>query len=804
MQKLFLGIASFLSIAIIGTYLYLTALNDYQRDGELSISALENLVTVHRDENGVPYIFADSISDAVRAQGFVTAQDRVFQIEMYRAIIEGRLASIVGESGLPSDIKMRVLGIHRNAERHAKFLDQQSKNYLEWYAEGYNAFIEDRQHEYPFELSLLEITPQRINIVDLLAVQHFAGFIQGRNYEDEILSLKLLKELGPDLAKDLAPLNINPDRTVPSIAQINGAIDHFRLNDSGQFNSIMALDSQVALPASGSNNWLGGNSKSRNGLPILANDPHLDASILPGPWYPIGLFTNEINAVGATLPGVPGLILGRTKNISFGVTNAYGDSQDLYIEKADKLQQSRYREGDTSLPFEIETVKLAIKDDSATDKIRHQEITIRRTIRGPVISDHDVFGLNSNEPIVFRSAAAELKGSSIGLPDLLYAKSVQEADDAFAKIDTFYFNYLVADTAGGIAHRATGLIPIRKHGAVAKVVGKQDDWVGFIPKTEMPGQINPSKDWLGTSNHDVIPDNYPYYYSTHFSPSYRYERVKEWLNTENKRTAEDHQNMLFDVKNKHAERLTPIFLDAIAATEKLADIHKILSEWDYHDNIDSIAATVFHLTHEHLIRLMFEDKMSKPVFEHFLRSRYYWMQRTDEMIEIGNPHWFDIPNTEIKETAEDLITMAALRAKNALTSQLGSDTSNWNWGDYHKISFVSPLRTKGFGSDFLGGGTHPISGSGETLNRGQYSLNKGPYQSKWFSSLRFVADMSDDQKIMASISGGNASRQFHPYFKSHLDAWLNEELTPWWLDKSKILEHSKHQLTLKPNVSTMN
>lgn len=142
--------------------------------------------------------------------------------------------------------------------------------------------------------------------------------------------------------------------------------------------------------------------------------------------------------------------------------------------------------------------------------------------------------------------------------------------------------------------------------------------------------------------------------------------------------------------------------------------------------------------------------------------------------------------------------MAALKSKNTLTKQRGSDVNDWKWGDYHKVSFVSPLRTKGFGSDFFGGGTHLANGSGETLNRGQYSLNQGPYKSQWFSSLRMVADMSDDQKIMASMSGGNAARQFHPYFKTHLDSWLKEELVPWWLDETKVLENSKHTLNLVP------
>ena len=803
MKKPVLILLTIIAVAAVAVIYALKTINRYQLDGEIAFGSLDEPVTVHRDQNGIPYVFAASVADAIRTQGFVVGQDRVFQIEMYRAIIEGRLASLIGEAGIDSDIKMRVVGIHRNAVRHAEYLSAESRQYLRWYAEGYNAFIETRQHEFPFELGLLGIVPERIDVVDLLAVQHFAGFIQSRNYEDEILTLELTAELGLEKANELAPLNINPDRLNPvnPVAALSAdpsvQINLFPLNHSAE-NRPGKIGAKVAMPASGSNNWVAGSSKTKNGKPILANDPHLDASILPGPWYPIGLFTPELQSVGANLPGVPGLMLGRTNYISFGITNAYGDSQDLYLEKLDPEQPDHYLEGEISKPFEVETVDLKVKDDSFESGFDTHTFTIRRTARGPVISDHQAFGIQSESPIVLRTAGAELTSNSLGLPGLLTAKNVTEADEAVAEIDVLYMNYVFADKNGGIAYRPTGAIPIRERGTTIRQVKAQDDWQGFIPKNQMPVQMNPERDWLGTSNHDVIPDDYPYYYSNHFSPNYRYLRTSEWMSENETRSAEDHWQLIRDVKNKHAERLVPIFANAIDGVAGLEDLHRSLAAWDYLDTTDATGATVFHLMHEFLIRATFEDKLSKPVFERFLGSRYYWLQRTDNLIVAGDSDWFDIRATVETENLNDLLRLAAHQTRDALQEKLGTNPEDWRWGRFHQAKFVSPLRQSGLGADFLGGGTHAVNGSGETLNRGQYSLNTGPYHSQWFSSMRMVADMSDDKKVMASVSGGNAARQFHPYFKSQLETWLREEWVPWWLDTQQIEKNSKHQVVLTP------
>ena len=342
-------------------------LNSHQLDGSIQLPQLNAPVVVHRDELGIPYIFAQNIADAIRTQGFLVGQDRVFQVELYRAVIEGRLASLVGDTGLESDIKMRVIGLTDNAKRHYSFLDQTSRDFLQWYAEGYNAFLAERQHEFPIELGLLGIEPKPITPADLLSVQHYAGFVQGRNYEDEILILNLAKELGFEKLWEILPLNINPDRR-GNVELDGSASTQSQLRETLATIDLNVLQQQApsrlpfSQPSLGSNNWVGGSSKSEKGAPILANDPHLDASILPGPWYPVGIFTDDIKAIGANLPGVPGIMVGRNQHVAFGVTNAYGDSQDLFFETVSPDAPNSYLDNGESKPFEIHQSTIKIKD----------------------------------------------------------------------------------------------------------------------------------------------------------------------------------------------------------------------------------------------------------------------------------------------------------------------------------------------------------------------------------------------------------------------------------------------------------
>ena len=319
-----------------------------------------------------------------------------------------------------------------------------------------------------------------------------------------------------------------------------------------------------------------------------------------------------------------------------------------------------------------------------------------------MLSDHPFFGLSPEQPVSLRWVLAETQSATIGLDRLLLAKDVYALDSLLADIDVIFLNFVFADTKGNIGHRATGEIPVRAghQGAKAKLPGEQDDWLGFIPKREMPGQINPARNWVGTANHDVRPDSFPYYYSSHFAPNYRYERIRQILGGTEKLGPAEHWQRVLDVTNTHTERFTPIIIDALDGQADLQALRQQLEGWDFQDEVNSVGASIFHLIHEDLVRAILSDDLPEELLTQLLNMRYYWLQRVDEWIAEGASPWFDDLRTPETETLEDLIVRAAHSAQERLTELLGPNIEDWQWGALHRVVFVSPLRTSGTGRDW--------------------------------------------------------------------------------------------------------
>ena len=779
------------SLLVILLFLILAAIwlfnaNNFERDGQMEISINEEPIKIVRDENGIAYVIGENKADVIRGQGFVVAQDRLFQIEFYRALIKGELSSLVGAAMVNSDIRMRVLNLAGNAKRNYRHLDEETKAFIGWYVAGFNEYLKVGKGEFPLELSLLGMTPKPMSPEEVVAVTHFIGLFHSQNMGSEILSLNLAAHT--DFAKELLPLNINLDRTKP----LSLPSDTLELG-AAQKKVLSWVEPEAPLLPYlklGSNNWAIAGQKSKSGKPILSNDPHVDARMLPGNFYPIGLICPEFSSVGITAPGIPGLLVGRNDYVSFGVTNAYGDSQDLFIEEADG---DFYLQDGQKVAFQKRKETISVKGGEAV------EIEIRASSRGPIISDFPTFGMMTEDVVSLRWSLAETKSKGIGFERMLAAKNVGEFQTALERMDNMFFNFVIADVTGNIAHQSTGLVPIRHQhqGAVPQLANQDSAWIGFIPKNELPNMVNPARGWVGTANHDTRPDDYPYYYSNYFSPFYRYKRLKEVMGKNQKWDANDLWELIFDCKNMQAEQLAPLFISALEQAESTQDLANILNDWNYEEEIDQVGATVFNVLYNEFLYLMLDDELPDEVAEMFWKSVYYWNQRVDDMI-VSDHAAIDNIETPEKETLTDLVQAAGIKTKKILREKMGSNPKDWQWGKIHTVRFASPIRPKGMGSALLGAETFPKSGSNQTLNRGGFVKNRGNnFEVGWFSSFRMIADMNDTQKVMGILSGGSAARIFHPYHKSQLDNWNKGQWIPYWLSKEKVLEHSQHELILK-------
>ncbi|MEM9172342.1 MAG: penicillin acylase family protein [Pseudomonadota bacterium] len=778
----FTGVA--LAVLLLALWWWLSSVNDYATPGTLDIDLFDAPVVVRRDTLGVPYIFAGNEIDLIRAQGFITAQDRLFQLEYYRLLIEGRLASVIGESALSPDILIRVMDVAGNARRHAAELGEPERAYLQAYAEGVNAYLACCSDDFPLELSLLDLTPSPWSVEQLMMVMHFIGFTHGRNMMDELLMAQLVATLGPERAAELVPLNINPDRASPALpVSLSGWEDW-----TGIVVPTASALTPARFPQLGSNNWAIGPGRSASGRAIVANDPHLDARILPGPWLPMGLFTPNIESFGLHLPGVPGFLVGRTGQVAWGVTNGYADTQDLFVETL----------APEDGPVTSRTEVFQIKDDAAPDGIRTHTIDVRSTPRGPIVTDHPEIVTANDVTLSLHWALAGTQRPTIGIDRFLTATSVAEFDAAIADIDVMFFNVAFADASGNISRRSTGRVPIRSsgNGAFAQPLSKA--WTGWIAKSEMPGAINPADGWVASANGDMRVEDYPYYYSSHFAPSYRYRRIKQVLSGAADWDAEDHWQLIRDDLNLHAQRLVPIIVNALSNEPQFADVADVLTQWDFRDDKDAIAPSLYHAIFEQLFHDIFADDLDTDTLLQLERNRYFWLERVDQwLVEQPNTPWFDDQTTpDTIESRDALIVRATTKALFRLNEELGEDRAQWQWGRLHTVQFVSPLRTQGVGANWLGVAPMPQSGSGETLRRGQYGGNSS-FESEFFDSAQFVSDFANTDYVIGVISGGVTARQWHDGFKSFVPLWARDDYAKWWIDPEQARIHTESFIDFK-------
>jgi penicillin amidase len=802
-----LGAAALAILGGVALWAVLPHINDRQINGTLSLPGLSAEVRVVRDSRGTPYIHAETFQDALRAQGFVAGQDRLFQLETAKRAATGRLAEVFGAG--PGDVVLnldreaRVIGFHRLGERQADVLAPRPRANLQAYVDGLNAYIETRASTHPLEFQLAGFEPEAWSQADMLAVMYFLGWSSSANFDAELVAQRLIDGVGADVFEEIAPLTVNPD-DADAAAGDGGAGDltqaAARWSGSSAPAPAWTQGGWSASGAGGSNNWAMSGAKAGAPAAVVTNDPHLDSRILPGPWHPVGLITPDLRVVGVSA-GMPGVVIGRNEHIALGVTNAYADAVDLYVETIDPADPERYLEGERSLPFETIMETIAIKDDTAGTGMREEVLPVRFTRRGPVITDHDP-GRAAGHVLSLRWATAEYMSPQLGIETLMTARSVEEAVAAIQDVRIVSLNFVVGDTEGRIARHASGVAPIRLRGdgmAPFPVTDGVDNWAGPIPPEDMPGEINPARGWTGSANHMTAPADYPYVYTSYASPAYRYRRMQALFDAPQV-TAEDAWAAQYDTLNLFARDLAPILSRALIAADApaLRELGETLGAWDHHDDEDGVETTLFQETIRHLARLTFEDELGPDLTADYLSNWYVWQERFDAMVQAGDSPWFDDTATPQTETLPVLIRRAGSAALDRLTQTYGPNHADWRWGAVHRMRFQGPLRRDGVVGRLTGNRDMPMSGSGETLLRALYPYHQ-PFDPQWSASLRMTADLNDPDKVRAVLPGGVVGRTFHPNLSDQTADWATPEPeTYWWFSDEAIAAAARSELVLQP------
>ncbi|WP_044642131.1 penicillin acylase family protein [Risungbinella massiliensis] len=737
--------------------------------GELTISGLMAPVQVIRDERGVPHIIAQNDHDLYLAQGYVTAQDRLFQMDLSRRQASGQLSELFGESALNQDKYFRTLGLRRAAEASYQAYSDSSKQILQWYADGVNAFIQ--QGNLPVEFTLLNYQPMRWTPIDSLTIGKFMAFELGGHWEEQAFRSYLLQTFPEDKAKELMPTHsLNTPTIIPKDElDLAKAFAHVTTNN----------------PLNGSNDWVISGTKTASGKPILADDPHLGLNT-PSIWYQTHLQGPEVNVSGVIFAGIPGIILGHNEHIAWGVTNTGPDVQDLYIEKRnpDNPNQFLYQNQWETATIIQEPIK--VKGEPTVP----YQVTITR--HGPVISEFaDEVGKNT--VLSLKWTALEPSKELEAVLNMNKAKNWEQFEKALTDFHAPMQNFVFASTDGTISYKANGKLPIRKKGdSLLPVPGWTDEyeWTGYVPFDQLPKIINPKQGFIVTANNKVIDDSYPYHITHNWLLPYRAMRITEVLQGKENITANEMQQLQMDVVNIQARELTPILLERLDQ-KKMTSLEQEgfhqLQSWSYEDQAELASPLIYHRLLYHLEQIIFQDQITPEMIKLF-RNKEFVLDSLIRRAHLGqNISWF-----EEKQGFDAVVQNAFTKAINEIVTLQGTHSQDWNWGDFHQIQFNHPLSAAWYLSPLYSGSkVYPTSGSQHTVKAMSYDHKTGMVYHG--ASWRYVIDMANSTVAYHILGPGQSGNVLSRWYDNQADDWILGKYHPVILQ-----ETSGRKLILQP------
>jgi penicillin amidase len=760
--------------------------------GDIAVEGLSAPVQVIRDEWGVPHIYAENEHDLFFAQGYVHAQDRLWQMEFNRRVASGTLSAILGNATLDTDRFMRTIGLRRAAEKDWALAEGETREALQTYADGVNAFIESHLDRLPLEFTILGTEPEPWTPVDTLAWGKVMSYFLCGNYDSELLRARLIAGLGTEAAQQLVP----PYPESGPVIVPPEALSYSWLRDA-EFLDLDAAAFGSGLPRTdwGSNNWVVHGSRTATGLPLLADDMHLGLD-MPAIWYENGLHGGPFDSVGYSFPGVPMIIVGHNERIAWAVTNLPSDVQDFYIEKLDDAAHpTQYEfEGEwRDLGVLYETIE--VKDSSPVP------LQVRSTHHGPIMNE--VLGnLPQAEPLALKWTALEGTQLFNAVRGINLATNWDEFRQALTFWDAPSQNFVYADVEGNIGYQSPGKIPIRAPGHQGSVpvpgwTGEYE-WQGFIPFDELPRTFNPPAGFIATANNKVVTDDYAYRITDDWAAPYRAQRITDLLAADDSITVEDMRNIHAQTYSLPAESLRP-YLSAVEPADDLqARALDLFKQWDLYNEADSTGASVFQVWYWFLVDDVFRDELGDALMDRYRAySNTHMPLLIDWMAQPDNP-WFDDVNTPEVETRDDVLHSSLADAVNWLSDNYGEDSDEWQWGKLHTKTFVhNPLGQSGIGAIEWLFNSEPIAarGDGFTVDAASFSLN-APFAMGGGVSQRYIADLSDFANSLSIHTTGQSGHLFHPHREDFIPLWQNVEYHPMVYDRDQVEANAEATLTL--------
>jgi penicillin amidase len=792
-------------------------------NGTIVVAGPSGPVDIIRDADAIPHIFASTRLDGLYGLGYVHAQDRLWQMEFQRRIGFGRLSEIFGDTTLPQDRLLRTIGFGRAARTAWERMPSPRKKEIDAYVAGINGFLAaHRGRTLPPEFTLLRFEPDRWGGADVVVWQKMMAWDLSANYSFELLRHDLAARVGDAGMADLMPpypkdglsiLEPHPsghDAQRRRVTQgVNGAVggsDELEAFRSGLSRGLPTVRNLLfgGEESLGSNSWVVDGTLTASGKPLLANDPHLGTR-LPSIWYLAHISARDYEAIGASMPGTPAIVLGRNRSIAWGATNVAADVEDLYRERLDATGRfAEFRGRQEALQLIRETIRIKGRMPVSLD--------VRVSRHGPIVSD----AINANnalaraegtvselEPLSFRWTALDPEDTTvIAMMRLSEARNWEEFTAALRDFVVPAQNFLYADTAGHIGYYAPGRIPIRASGDGAMPAEGwtgESEWTGWVPFDQLPHVYDPPDHLIVTANQRPAAAAYPYLLGLEWPEPYRAERIAELLGGKTKLTTDDFAAMQADTLSLHARSLLPVLIErarpAGAADQQAV---RMLRQWDQNARGGSGAAAIFEAWFLRLAPTLVTDKLGAPTTANYA-GRFSYVTRfvLNALRGTTERQWCDDTRTAEIETCDAAVTKALHEAVIDLTDRLGGDMTRWRWDAIHRATFphqgldsVTMLRA-------LVSRSVPSGGDWSTVDVGAVATDH-PYQQRSVASYREIIDLSpaNDSRFLDAL--GESGHPLSRHYDDFLADWSAVKHRRMRIDRADIEHGATGRLRLIP------
>ena len=767
MRKIVIALLALLFIAVLAVAGGVWYLKRVRPDYEATVTkaAVSREVEVWRDSAGVPHVWAQSTEDMLFAQGYLHAQERLWQMELFRRVGEGRLAEVFGSAMVSTDKFFRTLGIWQSAAANQRQLDGVQKKLLEAYVRGVNHWINNRDGALPPEFTTLRIKPEPWTAQHSLAIEKIMSWDLAV-YSTAAALTQSARRLNPEQLKYLTPEDPSWGTTIiepPAVPEIPAP-------------ALSLLDALSVARAS--NAWVIGGSRTHAGKPILANDMHLMLR-QPGVWYLMALHAADVDVVGMTLPGVPHVIAGHNQAVAWGFTNVMMDDVDLFEERLDPNDSTRYITPTGSEPFALREERIRVKGSDAT-----VALTIRTTRHGPVISDVDQ-KVARDRPLAVQWAALDTSRSFRAFYAFNRARNADELRRAVRDFNNPHQNIVYADTAGNFGYQMGGRVPLRgdrKRPPTMAVPGwtGEWDWKGYLPFEEHPATHNPANGYAVTANNRQVRGAMGDLVGNDWDMPYRAARITEMVRAGNPHDAASVHRMQLDVRDLLALRYKRHAASAARAAGR-TEAARLLEQWDAVAARDSRAAPYFYLWYEHLRREV-------PRSLYGQRGQYFPREAMNAVLDSGRIPWVA---TRGREMLDSLAVAAMLHADSAVRGR--------TWGEIHQIVAVHVMGEVAALEKLLAlnVGPEPHQGSPTTVNVAQYLGDKVPIRTSYGPSQRHVVDMANvDGAGGFILPTGQSGLPASPHYSDMFERWRNGGLWLIPLDRAAARARAVHRMRI--------